>query len=155
MVRTGVSTWTGNSNYWSCPSRTFSVLDRDRQWPDQDAARLSPGHAAGRRRYPGRAQGARRTGRRRKPRAAHREWRMARRARRAVELVRVLQRPRRQRLGPPGEAWMKYMLMMFGDQAGMMEQRTPEWIREMIQWMTRFADELSSAGELVSAEGLV
>ena len=50
---------------------------------------------------------------------------------------------------------MKYMIMMFGDQAGMMEQRTPEWIREMIQWMTRFADELSSAGELVSAEGLV
>ena len=50
---------------------------------------------------------------------------------------------------------MKYMIMMFGDQAGMMEQRTPEWIREMIQWMHRFSDEVSKAGELVAAEGLV
>ena len=50
---------------------------------------------------------------------------------------------------------MKYMIMMFGDQATMMEQRTPEWIREMILWMRDFGRELSSAGELVTAEGLV
>ncbi len=50
---------------------------------------------------------------------------------------------------------MKYIIMMFGDQATMMEQRTQEWIREMIQWMRDFGRELSNAGELVTAEGLV
>jgi hypothetical protein len=47
------------------------------------------------------------------------------------------------------------MIMMFGDQATMVEQRTPEWIRELVPWMHHFADELSNAGELVTAEGLV
>ena len=50
---------------------------------------------------------------------------------------------------------MKYMIMMFGDQATMMEHRTPEWIRGMIQWMRDFGNELSNAGELVASEGLV
>ncbi len=30
---------------------------------------------------------------------------------------------------------MKWMIMMFGDQATMVEARTPEWIRKMIQFM--------------------
>jgi hypothetical protein len=46
------------------------------------------------------------------------------------------------------------MIMMFGDQAGLMETRSPEWIREMIQFMHGLNDDLSKAGELVSAEGL-
>ena len=49
---------------------------------------------------------------------------------------------------------MKYMIMMFGDQAGMLEARSTEWIREMIQFMHTLNDDLTSAGELVSAEGL-
>lgn len=49
---------------------------------------------------------------------------------------------------------MKYMLMMFGDQASMMEMRSVEWIREMIQFMGTVNDDLTGSGELVSAEGL-
>jgi hypothetical protein len=49
---------------------------------------------------------------------------------------------------------MKYIIMMFGDQAGMLESRSVEWIREMIQFMHKLNDDLSNAGELVSAEGL-
>ena len=49
---------------------------------------------------------------------------------------------------------MKYMIMMFGSQAGMMEQRSPEWIREMIGFMHALNDDLTRSGELVSAEGL-
>jgi hypothetical protein len=49
---------------------------------------------------------------------------------------------------------VKYMVMMFGDQAGMMESRSVEWIREMIQFMHRFNEDLANAGEFVSAEGL-
>jgi hypothetical protein len=55
----------------------------------------------------------------------------------------------------PRAAEVKYMIMMFGDQAGLMEQRSPEWIREMIQFMRNFGQELVDAGELVSTEGLV
>lgn len=47
------------------------------------------------------------------------------------------------------------MIMMFGDQAGMLQQRTPEWITEMIRFMHRFNETLMRSGELVSAEGLV
>src|SRR5262245_11307787 len=47
------------------------------------------------------------------------------------------------------------MIMMFGDQAGLMETRSVEWIREMIQFMHKFNDDLARNGELVSAEGLV
>lgn len=50
---------------------------------------------------------------------------------------------------------MKYMLMMFGDQASMLEMRSVEWIREMIQFMHTVNDDLTGSGELVSAEGLV
>ncbi|MCW2633220.1 MAG: hypothetical protein JWR88_2182, partial [Pseudonocardia sp.] len=35
---------------------------------------------------------------------------------------------------------MKYMLMMFGDQASMMEMRSVEWIKEMIQFMGTVSD---------------
>jgi hypothetical protein len=49
---------------------------------------------------------------------------------------------------------MKYMVMMFGDQASMVETRTPEWIVEMIAFMRQVSEDLSNAGELVTAEGL-
>lgn len=49
---------------------------------------------------------------------------------------------------------MKYIVMMFGDQASMMEMRSVEWVREMIQFMTNVNDELEKSGELVAAEGL-
>ena len=49
---------------------------------------------------------------------------------------------------------MKYMLMMFGDAADMMETREPEWIREMIAFMTEFNGDLTKTGELVHAHGL-
>jgi hypothetical protein len=49
---------------------------------------------------------------------------------------------------------MKYMIMMFGDQQTMLETRTPEWIREMIQFMHRLNEDLTRRGEYVQAEGL-
>ena len=49
---------------------------------------------------------------------------------------------------------MKYIIMMFGDQATMMEVRTPEWIREMIGFMTNIDQELRDSGELVDSQGL-
>ncbi|MFG1603569.1 YciI family protein [Actinoplanes sp. NPDC049265] len=49
---------------------------------------------------------------------------------------------------------MKYMLMMFGDGATMMENHDTQWVREMIQFMEGFIQELAATGELVSAEGL-
>ena len=49
---------------------------------------------------------------------------------------------------------MKYMIMMFGDQAGMMEARSVEWIREMIQFMQGMDQELRTAGELADSQGL-
>ena len=49
---------------------------------------------------------------------------------------------------------MKYMLMMFGDGATMMEQHTPEWVTEMIAFMGTFNAELEKTGELVEARGL-
>jgi hypothetical protein len=50
---------------------------------------------------------------------------------------------------------MKWMIMMFGDQATMVETRTPEWIRSMIQFMTDIDQELRGSGELLASEGLV
>ena len=50
---------------------------------------------------------------------------------------------------------MKYMIMMRGSQAEMMETQSPEWIKEMFQFMTDFIDEIGKSGELVAAEGLV
>lgn len=49
---------------------------------------------------------------------------------------------------------MKYMVMMFGDQASMVESRSREWILEMVDFMGTVSDDLTKAGELVSAEGL-
>jgi hypothetical protein len=49
---------------------------------------------------------------------------------------------------------MKYMLMMFGDATTMMEERSPEWVRDMVDFMTAFNAEITATGELVSAEGL-
>ncbi|MDQ1725625.1 MAG: hypothetical protein QOG52_2653 [Frankiaceae bacterium] len=50
---------------------------------------------------------------------------------------------------------MKYILMMFGDQASMAEMRSAEWIHEMIQFMQTLNAELEASGELVAAIGLV
>jgi len=50
---------------------------------------------------------------------------------------------------------MKYMLMMFGDGATMMQLRTPEWVTEMIAFMGDFNAGLEKSGELVEARGLV
>ena len=49
---------------------------------------------------------------------------------------------------------MKYMLMMFGDGAAMLEERTPEWVSEMMAFMGGFNSELEKSGELVAAYGL-
>jgi hypothetical protein len=49
---------------------------------------------------------------------------------------------------------MKYMVMMFGDQASMVEMKTHEWIVEMIGFMEKVNDDLRASGELVAAEGL-
>jgi hypothetical protein len=49
---------------------------------------------------------------------------------------------------------MKYMLMMFGDGATMMQSRTSEWVTEMISFMGSFNAELERTGEAVEARGL-
>jgi hypothetical protein len=55
--------------------------------------------------------------------------------------------------GMRGQA-VKYMLMMFGDQATMTQQRSPEWVAQMIAFMGGFNAELERTGELVEARGL-
>ena len=49
---------------------------------------------------------------------------------------------------------MKYMIMMFGDQASMTETRSLDWIKSMIQFMHTLNEDLASAGELAEARGL-
>ena len=49
---------------------------------------------------------------------------------------------------------MKYMVMMFGDQASMMETRSMDWIKEMIEFMHQVDVDLRESGELVSEAGL-
>ena len=49
---------------------------------------------------------------------------------------------------------MKYMIMMFGDAATMMEQQPKEWIMEMMDFMHTLNDDLTRSGELVDAQGL-
>ena len=49
---------------------------------------------------------------------------------------------------------MKYLIMMFGDQAGMQAERSVEWIKEMIAFMGRLNEDLIASGELVAAQGL-
>ena len=48
---------------------------------------------------------------------------------------------------------MKYLIMMFGDQATMMETRSTEWIRSMIGFMKDLDHELRDAGEYVDGQG--
>ena len=50
---------------------------------------------------------------------------------------------------------MKYLIMMFGDQATMIETRSTEWIRSMIGFMKDLDHELRDAGEYVDGQGLV
>jgi hypothetical protein len=52
------------------------------------------------------------------------------------------------------ERRMKYMVMMFGSAAGMMEVSSPEWIREMIEFMVQLDKDLRASGELVFTAGL-
>lgn len=49
---------------------------------------------------------------------------------------------------------MKYMIMMFGSAEGMMATADPEWIREMIGFMTRIDQDLRESGEMVFNAGL-
>ena len=49
---------------------------------------------------------------------------------------------------------MKYMIMMFGDQASMVETRSTEWIKGMIRFMTDLDQELADSGERAASEGL-
>ncbi len=49
---------------------------------------------------------------------------------------------------------MKYMLMMFGNAGEMMEVQSPEWIRDMIGFMTRLDVEHTENGEMVFNAGL-
>jgi hypothetical protein len=49
---------------------------------------------------------------------------------------------------------MKFMIMLFGDQATMVETRSTEWIRSMIRFMQDIERELEDAGERVASEGL-
>ncbi|HMG31008.1 MAG TPA: YciI family protein [Jiangellaceae bacterium] len=48
---------------------------------------------------------------------------------------------------------MKYMIMMFGDQSGM-EDKSPEWMKNMIEFMFRIDKDLEKSGELVFQQGL-
>lgn len=49
---------------------------------------------------------------------------------------------------------MKYIILLFGDQATMVEARSTEWIRSMITFMTDLDQELKDAGEYVDGQGL-
>ncbi len=49
---------------------------------------------------------------------------------------------------------MKYMIMMFGDQATMMETKSPEWIRNMMEFMHKLDTQLAESGERVDGQGL-
>lgn len=48
---------------------------------------------------------------------------------------------------------MKWIIMMFGDQATMVETRSPEWISDMIRFMHTLEKELHDTGEYVAGEG--
>jgi hypothetical protein len=49
---------------------------------------------------------------------------------------------------------MKYMIMMFGSAGEMMEVKSTDWIKEMIQFMQQLDVDLGSSGELVFNAGL-
>jgi hypothetical protein len=46
------------------------------------------------------------------------------------------------------------MIMMFGEAATMMEVKSKEWIRDMIDFMQTMDRDLKEAGELVDSHGL-
>src|SRR5689334_8404912 len=48
----------------------------------------------------------------------------------------------------------KHWVTMFGSAEGMVQQRSSEWIADMIQFMVDLNQELTASGELVFAEGL-
>jgi hypothetical protein len=48
---------------------------------------------------------------------------------------------------------MKYMIMTFGGTSGL-QGKSPEWIKEMIEFMHRIDVELTESGELVFQQGL-
>jgi hypothetical protein len=50
---------------------------------------------------------------------------------------------------------VKYMIMMFGSAAEMVEVKSKEWITEMIDFMRTLNKDLEDAGEMVEARGLV
>src|ERR1700704_2762337 len=49
---------------------------------------------------------------------------------------------------------MKYMIMMFGSAAEMMEVKSPEWIKDMIAFMIQIDVDLRESGEMVFNAGL-
>jgi hypothetical protein len=49
---------------------------------------------------------------------------------------------------------MKYMIMMFGSAGEMMDAKSPEWIKEMIQFMQQLDVDLRDSGEMVFNAGL-
>jgi hypothetical protein len=63
-------------------------------------------------------------------------------------------RARPQRAPEQGSDTVKYMIMMFGSAGAMMETASPDWIKEMIGFMTDLDQELTDSGELVFQEGL-
>ena len=50
---------------------------------------------------------------------------------------------------------MKYMILLFGDTNTMLETKSPEWIKNMIEFMGQIDQELRDKGEQVAGEGLV
>ncbi|HEY8718700.1 YciI family protein [Pengzhenrongella sp.] len=49
---------------------------------------------------------------------------------------------------------MKYMIMMFGEAATMMQTQSPDWITGMITFMKQLDEDLTASGELVFQAGL-
>ena len=49
---------------------------------------------------------------------------------------------------------MKYMIMMLGDANTMMEVKSIEWIKSMIEFMRQTDRDLAESGELVDSQGL-
>jgi hypothetical protein len=49
---------------------------------------------------------------------------------------------------------MKYMIMMFGSAAEMIDTKTPDWIQGMVQFMGELDQDLRARGELVFNAGL-
>ena len=49
---------------------------------------------------------------------------------------------------------MKYMIMMLGSENTMMEVKSTEWIKGMIEFMGQVGTDLAESGELVDSRGL-